>query len=101
MPRTGTSRARKKPHSNGAPWTGASGGTKWQAGKQTEPGLEDPGKHVQASNMATRTGTSGRQVPWTETSGEEASGPGLERPGLHKEEEEEAARKARGQSRRT
>ena len=102
VPRTGTSGARKKPHSNGAPWTGTSGGTQRQADKRTEPGLEHPGKNVPAGNRATRTGTSGGQKPGTGTTGEEASGPGKERPGLlHNEEEAAVARKAGGQTRRT
>ena len=65
MPRTGPSRARKKPHSNGAPWTGTSGGT--QSDKHTEPGLEHPGKNVPAGNRATRTGTCGGQKLGTGT----------------------------------
>ena len=82
----------------GANCTGASGGTKWQADKHTEPRLEHPGKSLQAGNKATRTGTSVGHKPWTGASGDEASG--MERPGLQKEKEEAAARKAGGQSRR-
>ena len=37
--RTGASGARKKPHGNGAPWTGVPGGTQWQADKRKELGL--------------------------------------------------------------
>ena len=77
VPRTGLSGARKKPHSNGAPWTGTSGGT--QADMHTEPGLEHLGKNVPAGNRATRTGTSGGQMLGTGTTGEEGSGPGKER----------------------
>ena len=99
MPRTGTSGSRKKLHSTGAPWTGTSGGT--QADKSTEPGLEQPGKNVPASNRATQTGTSGGQKPVTDASGEEGSRPGKERPGLSEDWEEVAASKAGGQSRRT
>ena len=63
-------------------------------GKHKEPGLEHPGKTEQAGNRATRTGTSGGQKAWTGTSGEEASSPGLDRPGLHKQEEVAAARRS-------
>ena len=87
VPRTGASEARKKPHSNGAPRTGASGGTKLQADKRKEPGLEHPERNLPAGNGASRTGASGRQIPGTRTSGEEVSRPGFERPGLHNEEE--------------
>ena len=34
-------------------------------------------------------------TPWTTTSGDEANGPGLERPGLHKVEEKAAAARTR------
>ena len=86
--RTGASGARKKPHSNEAPWTGTSRGTQWQADKRTEPGLEHPGKK--------------RHLDWI-IRGAEAldwnirgrSGPGLERPALHKEEEARRQEKAR------
>ena len=37
VPQTGTSGARKKPHSNGAPLTGTPGGMQWQVDKRTEP----------------------------------------------------------------
>ena len=70
VPRSGTSGARKKPHSNGASWTGTSGGTQWQADKHTEPGLEHPGKNETAGPRASNTGASGVQKPrdWTKDS---------------------------------
>ena len=64
---------KEKPHSNEAPWTGASGGTQRQADKHTELGLEHPWRNC----------------------------PGKERPGLRKDEDAAAATKAGGQQRRT
>ena len=69
-----------------------------RSGKRTNarnPDWNIWGRSVPADNRATRTATSGGQKPWTGTSGEEASGPGLECPGLHKEEEAAAARKGK------
>ena len=100
MPQTGASRARKKPRSNGAPWTGTSGRTLRQADKHTEPGLEHPRKNVPADNRVDRTGTSRGQKLGTGTIGGEESGPGKERSELRKEEDAAAARRAGGQSRR-
>ena len=72
---------------------GPDGGTRQCKEKKGQPGLQHPGKNEQAGNRATRTGTSGGPKLWTGTPGEEASSPGLERPGgLHKEEERAAAR---------
>ena len=56
-----------------------------QADKRTEPGLEHPGK------KRTRTRTSGAEALDWNVRGR--SGPGLERPGLHQEEEATAARR--------
>ena len=84
MPRTETTGAWKKLHSNGTPWTETSGCT--QADKHTEPGLEHPGKKTPGGNRAGRTGTSGGQKPGTGTAGEEGSGPGKERPASRAEQ---------------
>ena len=68
---------------------GPDGGTRQQwKEKKGQPGLEHPGENEQASNRATRTGTSGGPKLWTGTPREEASNPGFERSAeLHKEEE--------------
>ena len=42
VPRTGTSEARKKPHSTGAPWTGTPGGSGQEHGARTGTSGEEP-----------------------------------------------------------
>ena len=73
LPRTGVSGVRKKPHSNGAFWTGTSGGSKWQADKRTEPGLEHPGKKrtrlEHLGGETPRLEHPGRKRPWIGASG--------------------------------
>ena len=64
---------------NGAPWTGTSGGTQWQADKHTDPGLEHPGKKEKASTRATKTGASGGQKPRDGTKHPEKKRVALER----------------------
>ena len=85
--RTGASEARRKPRGKGAPWTGTTGGTQWQAEKRTEPALEHPGK------KRTRTGTSGaKALDWNIQGRRDSQ---LDCPGLHQEEEATATRKAK------
>ena len=54
--------------------------------KSMDTGLEHPEK------KRTRTGTSGGRKPWTDRKIRGGNGPGLERPGLHKEEAAAVAR---------
>ena len=87
-----------KHEGGGATTAGAAGGESQdarqglgiQGRKASNPGLDHLGQETasrpQAPPGLENLGDRGRK-PWTGTSGDEASGPGLERPGLHKVEE--------------
>ena len=79
---------KSKRQSTRAPWIRRSKGPQRTADRRKEPKQEQPRRNEQADNRAHRSGTGGRgQPPWAGSSGNEASGPGMERPGLRKEEE--------------